>query len=1010
MRTRPTSLALATTVATIILFATSGTARSAVVEDFEIGTVALDSYPGQDEAPAAWELTTDNTFAGSAYALRIYGNSWKTEEISPAPVSEDTVWQVAIYLEILGETQAFGVSDGVNELIYTFGGNELPSEENWWTVYQGAFPSGAWYAYLLPIGRDWLTTYGYTPTIDRLVYVNDDDSGGDGVVLFDEILDVTADLPVPPEIEVGYTLENAEKLPSGFFRVGIQFHLSVLDPDSDFHTFSWDFGDSTVSQEQNPVHEFVVEAEHPYTVGAVAKDAGGLAGRDTCQITVDPGPGDPSFTMNFVGDIFTGRAYEYSGGLIETYGIDALFEPTYSIFGHAADVSVANLECSYTDRGTRHPTKSVVFRSRPENIIGIRNAGIDVVTIGNNHIVDYGVEGLLQTQDLLDSIEVAYSGAGTNSYFANQPTFWTEDGVRVALLGLCNRTGRTWNYQPFLDAGYNKPGFANLLPGGLRQAIDESDDQADILIVQTHSGDEYETAPPAAGERQPPRVEANLIAPGDPDFAFRIEPSPGERELRRLALDLGADVLINHHPHVLQGFESYDGKLIAHSLGNFLFDLYYPETMPTLVLTLEMEADGIVGYQFTPAWIDDYIPQPATGQLAREIMDRMADYSRPMGALVAVELNAPQARIHLTRAAVDSVVTERRFDLPLVEAGSYRTTAPAEVGATGSLSGILDLAGSDLSNWDVRWGREILWHGGFEDEGATFWDDNTEDEWLDESESYRGLRSLALRRRAGNAEPVGTDLEKHLPCDPAKEHSASGWMKIDNGADATIRTRFYESRYSSAPLSSTDLQIGLTGSQDWSRQWRDLVTPTGADYFELRCHNDVPGVGTGHAWFDELKLIEWEPWVSGGLPIAIESPNNYRFIQVRTTEAEVEALTVVFEETRYGTGDDPASIPASPGVSMSHGIRSSPNPFSSSTQIILEPGVTSEPVVSKVEIYDARGRRVARVFDGVLDGPNRYVLEWDGKDDRGIPLPSGVYFSRVEVGQENARQKLILVR
>ena len=56
-----------------------------------------------------------------------------------------------------------------------------------------------------------------------------------------------------------------------------------------------------------------------------------------------------------------------------------------------------------------------------------------------------------------------------------------------------------------------------------------------------------------------------------------------------MALDLGADVLINHHPHVLQGFESYDGKLIAHSLGNFIFDLYYPETMPTMVLTLEID-------------------------------------------------------------------------------------------------------------------------------------------------------------------------------------------------------------------------------------------------------------------------------------------------------------------------------------------------------------------------------------------------------------------------------------
>ena len=120
------------------------------------------------------------------------------------------------------------------------------------------------------------------------------------------------------------------------------------------------------------------------------------------------------------------------------------------------------------------------------------------------------------------------------------------------------------------------------------------------MIVQTHSGDEYETAPPPGrprpGSTAPPPIEAADIAAGDPDFRFRIEPTPGERELRRLALDLGADVLINHHPHVLQGFESYHGKLIAHSLGNFIFDLYYPETMPTMVLTLEIEKTGITGY------------------------------------------------------------------------------------------------------------------------------------------------------------------------------------------------------------------------------------------------------------------------------------------------------------------------------------------------------------------------------------------------------------------------------
>ena len=87
----------------------------------------------------------------------------------------------------------------------------------------------------------------------------------------------------------------------------------------------------------------------------------------------------------------------------------------------------------------------------------------------------------LQTQHLLDSLNVRHSGAGTNSFFALQPTFWTEQGVRIAFLGQCNRTGRQWNYQPFLDAGYDKPGFAHFFPPNLDPVLT---DAAELLVAE----------------------------------------------------------------------------------------------------------------------------------------------------------------------------------------------------------------------------------------------------------------------------------------------------------------------------------------------------------------------------------------------------------------------------------------------------------------------------------------------------------------------------------------------
>lgn len=983
--------------------------RAILVEDFESGSVILESYPGQDQDPGDWGLTASNTYEGSDWALRIYGNTWKTQAITPRTVDAGTVWEAALYVDNLGEMQAFGVGDGVNELIYTVAGEDLPEDTAWWTVYQGAFPHDEWVAYLLPIGRDWYATYGYYPVIDKLIYVNDDDSGGSVATLWDAIRDVSEDLPVAPQVTASYSLTDLRRVGDRLYRANVQFYGDVADPDSETHDFAWDFGDSTFSAEQNPSHEFLVEANYSYTVSLVATDPDGYAGSDTCQVGVEQGFGELPITVNFVGDIMIGRTYENNGGIIDTYGVDAIFEPTYGILDQAADLSVANLEVPFTDQGTPHPTKSVVFRAKPENLVGVANAGIDVVTLGNNHIIDYGEPGLVQTQELLDQYEIRHSGAGVTDYFALLPTYWTERGLRLAFLGQCNRTGRQWNYQPYLDAGASKPGFGYFLPQNMERSIDYAREHADVVILQSHSGPEYQTEPPERGGRDlPAMIEANEILESDPDFSFRIEPTPGDRELRRMGIDLGADVLINHHPHVLQGFESYQGKLIAHSLGNFIFDLYYPETMPTIVLTLEIDEEGIQGYTFTPAWIDDYITQPAVGQLGREIMDRMADYSRPMGALVATDPEAARARIFLDPAAAEGQVHESLGEMTFIVEEGYALGEPVRLEGNGTLSRIVELMGENLGDWEISFGREILWHGGFEDEGATFWYNNTDDEWLDETESLEGLRSLALRRQHNSSGEVGTDLEKHLPCDPTLRHSFTGAIKGQNTEGANIRARFYNSRTASTPISSTDLGAALSGDFDWLDRWLSLDTPETGTYFELRCTMQPPADGEAMAWYDELKMIEWDEWQAGGPDMEVPHPNNYRFVQIRSMNTGLAAATLRYEETGYaavGTGA-PVETPAAAAVLL----RPYPNPFNPATTLTLVAPSGAGRVDAKLTIYDLRGRRLVTIFDGSIERGTRRVFTWRGRDDRGRSLSSGIYFARAKVGSESASTKLILLK
>jgi hypothetical protein len=426
-----------------------------------------------------------------------------------------------------------------------------------------------------------------------------------------------------------------------------------------------------------------------------------------------------------------------------------------------------------------------------------------------------------------------------------------------------------------------------------------------------------------------------------------------------------------------------------------------------MVLTLEILKTGIIGYTFTPAWIDEYIPHPATGSLGREIMDRMADYSRPMNALVATHPDESWARVHISRASADSSVHEQNAEAALVDQNGVSVSPPLPLAGQGNLSSVVEITGDVGAGWEVRWGREILWHGGFEPEGATFWDVNTEDEWLDETESHSGGRSLALRRSDNEQNQTGTDLEKHLPCDPGKKHSCWGWLKADNADAAVMMARFYEGRSSGQPINSTDLAEPFEGSQDWTLQWRDLQTPPDANYFEVRCQLEGPDSGTGHAWFDDIRFIEWEPWIAADGELAVPSPNNFRFLQVRHP-GPATTVTVTYEETVYDAL--PTAVEEEMVLPLQTRVRNFPNPFNPRTTIEVALPMASGPLPVSVLVYDLRGRKVADLFNGSLVGGTRHGFSFDGRDSRGKNLASGTYFARVRVDGRTHTAKMLLIR
>lgn len=118
--------------------------RFQTIEDFESGYVNLLSYSNEDQNPTAWELTSSDTYNNSAWALRLYGNTWKLQMINPVVVDSGAVFQVAAKTSTGAKIQGVGFSDGNNVLFYSFAGTQTLNIEEWVTVYQGALNALEW--------------------------------------------------------------------------------------------------------------------------------------------------------------------------------------------------------------------------------------------------------------------------------------------------------------------------------------------------------------------------------------------------------------------------------------------------------------------------------------------------------------------------------------------------------------------------------------------------------------------------------------------------------------------------------------------------------------------------------------------------------------------------------------------------------------------------------------------------------------------------------------------------
>jgi len=306
-------------------------------------------------------------------------------------------------------------------------------------------------------------------------------------------------------------------------------------------------------------------------------------------------------TIIAVGDIMLGRKVE---GNMNNYGSDYPF-----LFVREGlkkgDITFGNLECAISERGTRLPEKGIWFRAKPAVAGELKNCGFDVLSIANNHSLDYGIEAFLDTKQYLLQAGIIPVGGGANLDEAREAQILEVNGIKIEFLAYTDMADIIWShrYPMMLKATETKPGVAPFEPENILLDIKDLSERVDLVVISLHWGTEYSHRPTQA-----------------------------QRQLARRFVDAGADIILGHHPHVVQGVEVYKQGIIAYSTGNFIFDQNWSKnTREGFVLEAVVNKLGIIEIKLYPVIIHNTQPKFAQDEWARNLAENLQQYSKDLG-------------------------------------------------------------------------------------------------------------------------------------------------------------------------------------------------------------------------------------------------------------------------------------------------------------------------------------------------------------------------------------------
>ena len=279
---------------------------------------------------------------------------------------------------------------------------------------------------------------------------------------------------------------------------------------------------------------------------------------------------DTPLVISAVGDIMLGDLPACSGfgvgSMIAKYGPKFPFEKCVAGLA-GSDIVIGNLEVvlSRFDPQTDSFAKTHL-RAQPVAVAGLTYAGINAVTLANNHIMQHGREAVLETIRILDENAIAHTGIESAESKIKNFRLIEKKGRKVGLLGYNFRPGQ-YSVSPRIDVAGNLDRICS--------DIEAYKGQCDFLVLSLHWGEE-----------------------------FIGRPSPEQVQMGRKFITCGAHVILGHHPHILQGVELYRGRVIAYSLGDFVFDLWPSRLRKSMILRLELAGSDDIRFEIKPILIN----------------------------------------------------------------------------------------------------------------------------------------------------------------------------------------------------------------------------------------------------------------------------------------------------------------------------------------------------------------------------------------------------------------------